>query len=140
MIVSSPKKYVFATILSLVLLGTLSFGSFVGMERDEHGQMSACPFTATSSICTMSFSEHLSSWQGMFAATVDNSARLLAVVGFMLLVVVLASEYLKADRYKDSHAYKYYAHERQKTFTSNKLLELFSRGILNPKIYELAVI
>ncbi|MDP3763615.1 MAG: hypothetical protein Q8Q92_03125 [bacterium] len=132
---SRAKTYVFAVVLSLVLLNTLAFGSSIGMETDQHGRMSSCPFTMASPICAMSFSEHISLWQSIFTAVVDTNAGVLALVSMVILAIFITSKYLKANKDKKFVAYKFYAHERQQTFTSNKLLELFSRGILNPKIY-----
>lgn len=133
------KTYLFVAVLSLVLLYVFSFGPVMGMEVDKHGQMSSCPFTVSTSICTMTFSEHLNLWQSMLTVTLNNIG-LLTTLGLIIFAVSLALKYLEKDRDKELVAYKFYTREHQKRPTFNKLLELFSRGILNPKIYELAFI
>lgn len=140
MIVSSPKTYLFVAILSLVLLSAFSFGPIMGMETDKDGQMSSCPFSEASSICKMGFSEHIGLWQSMFTAVVNNNASILALASMVILGMFATLKYMEVSQDKKFAVFKSYVYERQKTFTSNKLLELFSRGILNPKIYELAAI
>lgn len=134
------KTHLLAAVLLLVMLHAFSFGSVMGMETDKQGQMSSCPFTVSSSICTMGFSEHLSLWQRMFTATLDNNVGLLVALGLTVLAVSLVLKSLETDRHKEFIAYKFYKHEHQKSPVFNKLTELFSRGILNPKIYALATI
>lgn len=138
---NSSKTYLFAVVLSLVLFYSFSFGPVMGMEVDKHGQMSACPFTQASSICKMGVSEHLSLWQRMFTATLDNNAGLLVTIGLTVLFATsLALKFLEIDRHKELMAYKFYTYEHQKSSAFNKLIELFSQGILNPKIYALATL
>lgn len=132
------KTYLFVAVFSFVLLYAFSFGSVMGMNIDKHGQMSACPFSVATSICTMTFSEHLNLWQSMFNATLDNNAGLLITLGLIVIAVSLTLKYLEKDRGKELLAYKLYTYEYQKPPVFNKLIELFSRGILNPKIYALA--
>ncbi len=136
------KNYIFITILVLVLLHTFSFGPVTGMEINKHGQMSACPFTMASSICAMGFSEHLNLWQSMFVATVNNNVNLLvlALVGMIISALSLTLKYLAIDLNRQIVAYQFYARQHSKNCTFNKLLELFSRGILNPKVYELVAL
>lgn len=113
----------------------------VTMPIDEMGNMFNCPFLITSSsICTMTFSEHLSLWRSMFIAALDNDAGILAALGLIILAVSLALRYLEADQDEKLAAYKFYIHEHQESSAFNKLIELFSRGILNPKIYSLAAL
>lgn len=138
--INLSKTYLFVAILSLVLLYAFSFGPVMGMEMDKHGQMSPCPFSMVTAICTMTFSEHISLWQSMFTTTLNNSGGILAALGSIIFAFYLVLKYLEKDRDKDLIAYKFYTHEHQKSFAFNKLIELFSRGILNPKIYALATI
>lgn len=137
--IASVKTYLFIGILALVLLHAFSFGPAMGMETDKSGQMSACPFTEASSICKMGFSEHISLWQSMFTATLNSNAGILAIIGFIVLAVVLTLKYLVTDKDKELIAYKSYDRKRS-IFLPNKLIELFSKGILNPKIYALATL
>lgn len=133
------KTRVSATILVLGILYILSFGILMGMETDRHGDMATCPLTVASSLCRMNFSEHLSMWQSMFTATLDNGT-LLLIVGLLVLAIALAFKSL--DTYQDQKfkSYQFYSYKHQKNLVFNKFLELFSQGILNPKIYSLATL
>lgn len=131
------KTHLFVVILLLVLLHTFSFGVAMGMETDKQGQMSDCPFTMTSSLCKMNFSEHLSLWKSIFTTTVENYTGILAILGF--IVLTLGLKYLATDQDKKFTAYNFYDYEHQ-SFVPNKLVELFSKGILNPKIYSFATL
>lgn len=133
------KTQVLSAILALGILYILSFGILMGMETDNHGHMAACPFTMTSSLCTMSFSEHLNMWQNMFTATLDNGT-LLLIVGLIVLAFSIAFKHLDTSQDQELKGYRFYTHKHSKPPTFNKLLELFSQGILNPKIYSLAII
>lgn len=133
------KTYVLVVILSLGILSALSFGVLVGMETNGHGQMAACPFTMVSSLCTMSFSEHLSLWQSMFTANLDNGA-LLLILGFIFLAFSVAFKHLDTSQGQELKSYRFYVYKHSKNPTFDKLLELFSQGILNPKIYDLATL
>lgn len=136
--IGSAKIHLLTAVLLLVLLHAFSFGSIMGMETDKQGQMPACPFSMATSICTMTFTGHLNLWQSMFTANLNNNTGMLAVLGLIILAVSLALKYLEKDRGKELLAYKFYTYEHQKSSTFYKLIELFSRGILNPKIYALA--
>lgn len=133
------KTRVLAIILALGILYILSFGILIGRETDSPGIMVACPFTTASSLCTMNFSEHLNMWQSMFTATLDSGA-LLLVIGLMVLAFSVTFKSLDTSRDKEFKTYKFYSHRQSKSPSFNKLLELFSQGILNPKIYELAAL
>lgn len=133
------KTYVIVAILSLGILYALSFGVLMGMETDSHGQMTACPFTKLPSICIMGFSEHIGMWQSVFTATLDNSV-LLGILSLIVLALSSVLKYLDTSQDREFKEYKLYSHTHSNNSTFNKLLELFSGGILNPKIYELVAI
>lgn len=133
------KTYLIVAILFLGILSAFSFSVLMGMETDRHGQMAACPFTLSSSICTMGFSEHLSMWQSMFAATLNHRV-LFAVVGLIILLVLFAFRYFNTVQDQRFKAFKLYTDEHSNNPIFNKLLELFSGGILNSKIYELVIL
>lgn len=138
--INLSKNYLLVAVFFIIFLYAFSFGPIVGMDVDKYGQMSPCPFSMATSICTMTFLEHLNLWQSMFTATSDNNIDMLVASGLIIFAVFLTLKYLEKDRGKELLAYKLYTHEHQKSFVSNKLIELFSRGILNPKIYALAAL
>lgn len=77
-----PKN--FSTKLSTILIGTLLvavfFGAHMGMNMDEHGNMSNCIFmTGDSAVCPMDWSQHFQQWRQAFTSTMPSETILLAL-------------------------------------------------------------
>lgn len=132
----------------LLLLGLTAFlwavffgasHSAMAMEQYNDGtQMGSCLFDGTAKPCTMSFSQHLSSWQGLFTAVTPEKAT--ALVLLALLAVIFAAA-LALHRYFTlplkhvAYRWKLYIRQRSLLVIFNPLREVFSQGILNPKLY-----
>ena len=122
-------------ILTSFLFASL-FGIGVGMEMKD-GQMSSCPFMASQvSICQMSVTEHISQWQQVFVG-IPTKTNLLALALLLLAIFVIpfAKSFTKIKQNELAIRLISYC-KTAATKIFDPLLLAFSRGILNPKIYE----
>lgn len=96
------------------------------------GAMAGCPFSHGSAMCAMNAIEHISAWKALFAGLPQKSAALLAILIFALAASFYATNReLTAD--KSSLALRRFSLIFRQVF--NPFGEIFSRGILHPKIY-----
>jgi FtsH-binding integral membrane protein len=115
--------------LAFLTVGTLGMSHTLGMEKKANGRMGGCLFTGLNEICPMSFGEHLTRWQSMFAnISLKSGMFSLAISVFALFVSVLVS----LKRY---FSQKLFLRHHQNLFIFNPLREAFSQGILNPKTF-----
>src|SRR3989344_5765348 len=126
------------TLTAIFFLWTVTFGLFhhVG-EMKPDGTMSGCLFSEQMEVCTMNFSEHIALWQSMvrslpqFAQLLD----LLLVVSIALVALRQGSLFVLSRRITSRLRLYIKAHPHIRLF--NFFREMFSRGILNSKIYSL---
>lgn len=120
----------------LIFMFVSLFGMNLAIKMDKNGKMSNCPLmNNSSSICQMSFTDHIAKWRGLFETTPQLNVLFLMLALFVALVfiirlvtpLVLAPPlYLFYKNYKKEHA---------ELNLSNDLLTAFADGILHPKIY-----
>lgn len=120
------------SVFAVVLLGSLFFHS----GDAAHGA-TPCPFSSeTEVICPMSALEHLSTWQGTFAALVP-----LCVLGLLSAAVVVGvrSSYPRARmRLRQVPPLTLALRPlsaRQAHYPLRPYADLFARGILHPKLF-----
>ena len=119
----------FAFVVSVTVGGFLSADM---MMKD--GIMQPCPFMDnTASICNMSPLEHVAQWQQMFTMTFQDSvstALLLLLSALIVFAFIGVLPVPKRPPVRLSFSrYRY----RERIFDPMRVL--FSRGILNPKLY-----
>ena len=109
------------------------------MAMGQHGQMPppGCFMPGmTASLCQMGPLEHVAAWQDMFTA-VPNQLDSLAFI--LLLITALAFGLLLTRRALypliPPNFQSHLVHQRADTAPFNPLQELFSDGILHPKIF-----
>lgn len=126
-----------AIILAGVFILSVTFGMMIGMQTNEHGMMSNCPFMSEqASVCPMSAMDHIAKWQGLFTAIVLKSNMSSSL--FLLLLAVVIFLYVRL--YVKSIFFLFvlppsFAHNKQELTLFNYLVILFSQGILNPRLY-----
>ena len=130
-------KYVmlFAITSGFVFLSL--FGLSLGMSTQSNGKMSDCPFgNNTASICTMSPLEHIAAWQSFFSTLPlkEKMSLIFSLVAFALALFLLPKFFQQFLKYNNLFYLQRYRYLR-KDFIPNPLQELFSSGILNPKIF-----
>lgn len=128
-------------ILSFVLLtfflGTMFFSLFhMSTGMDMSGSMTDCPFMAYEEVfCPMNLADHIGAWKSVFTSTTLTPTLLLAVVGVALLVASIAPNLLRKKIHYFSTPIPRWLEIRTYTFSYRPLQELFSNGILHPKLF-----
>ena len=128
-------KLIAGTIL-LFLLGTMFFSLFhMSMGMDMSGGMTDCPFmTHAEVICPMNLADHIGAWKSVFTSIAPTLTLLLAVAGVAVFIASIAPNLLRKIQYASPPMYRWHQ-VRTYTFPYRPLQELFSNGILNPKLY-----
>ncbi len=124
-----------ASISLLFLLGAMFVGLFnMSMGMNMTGEMSDCPFMSHEETwCPMDLADHIEAWRSAFLAVVPTTTLLFWIIA-ILLVVTLAPQLLKLRTFR-VNTYLERLRERRDGFIQHYLQELFSRGILNPKLF-----
>ena len=106
----------------------------VGM--DMSGSMSSdCPFMSHEEvICSMSTLDHLTAWKSAFMAVLPSRTLLLLAIAAVVLVLSVAPNLLRRQRYRAVLPTRYLS-ERTYSYFYRPLQELFSNGILHPKLF-----
>ena len=115
-------------------LGLSHFSMSMNMEGDT--TMSDCPFMSGMAICNMSILEHIATWQSMFAH-IQQPQNPMLVLLFLLSVSLVMVGWIKR-RYpppKNSLEQCAYFFGREHVLVIKPLQDLFSNGILNPKLF-----
>lgn len=117
-------------VVSLLLVG--SFGiSHAGMSMDMEGTMTDCPFMPGVSICSMSPLEMIAASQSFLSTvTLGQDSALLLLIS-VALVLSISPNFLAPP--KVSIRYRFPKQKQRPLF--NFLVEAFSNGILNPKLF-----
>lgn len=114
-----------AVVIIGVFLFAAAFSMTFGMQPDEHGNMSNCPFLSEQAlVCPMGIFEHIVKWQQF-----STIFLLFAFVLFIVFIrapnaspLVLAFSPLILENKPETKLYNY-------------LVMVFSRGILSPRLY-----
>jgi len=124
-----------AGLLLLFLLGTMFTSLFHMTHMDMSMGMVDCPFMMPGEgICPMDLAEHVGAWKTAFQSVIPTLVLLLVSAGMATLVASVAPNLLRRVLY-----FLPPPHSRLPmqiyTFSHRPLQELFSNGILNPKVY-----
>jgi len=128
-------KILAVTLLAL-FLGAMFFSLFhMTMGMDMTGSMSDCPFMAHEEvICPMDLADHIGAWKSAFLAATPTTVLLLSVAGAVVLVASFAP-HLLSSRGRPIPVLHRQLRERTYSFSYRPLQELFSNGILHPKLF-----
>jgi hypothetical protein len=119
-------------LVAFLLLGTFGF-SHAGMTEMD-GQMVDCPFTPGVAICNMSPLEMISASQSLLTTLPQQQDTLSLLI--LLLAAALALAVFWRPFVSPRPEVSYVLRQRREYIpVSNALQELFSNGILNPKLY-----
>jgi len=128
------KNSITTAILIILFLGGM-FGGLFHMSSSLDIGMSDCPFMASGEVlCSMNSTDHISAWKSAFLSVVPTLIFLIFAVGVVALLVSVAPNLLLKRRYTEP-ILRHYIQERTYTFFSRPFQELFSAGILHPKLY-----
>ena len=125
-----------AGVILTFLLGAMYVSLFhVSSGMDMTGGMSDCPFmTHDEVICPMDLADHIGAWQSVFQDVVPSIVLILVAVGAVALVSSLAPHLLLPKR-KPIPLSSRRLRERTYSFSYRPLQEMFSNGILHPKLF-----
>lgn len=123
-------------IILFILLGAMFVSLFhMSMGMDMTGGMSDCPFMSHEEVvCPMNMVDHIGAWKSAFLAVTPTITLLLAVAGAVAFVVSTAP-YLFTPRRKAIPILYTQLRERTYVFSYRPLQELFSNGILHPRLF-----
>ena len=105
------------------------------MGMDMSGGMTDCPFMEHGEvICQMNLADHIGAWKSAFLSVLPALTLLLAAAGVAIFVASVAPNLLQKTRYLQPAIRKRFR-PRTYTFSYRPLQELFSDGILHPKLF-----
>lgn len=105
----------------------------MGMEMS--GGMTGCPFAAHEEVvCSMNLVDHIGAWKSVFLAVSPAVLLLATIVGAAFITVSVAPNLLQRIRYLYFRTHTFRSEELY-SFSVRPLQELFSRGILHPKLF-----
>ncbi len=120
------------TIFISVLFASL-FAMPVGMDME--GGMGDCPFMEVGQvICPMDFAGHIEAWKAAFASVVPTIFTLILIAG-AALASTLPIRFLFTNKRKPIPIRSNILRTRTYSYVYRPLQELFSNGILHPKVF-----
>lgn len=129
---------------SFLLIGGFGLSHSLGMEMKDDGTMGGCMFDGQAAICPMTFTEHISKWQSMFSVIPQKSTFLIQLLvlisAFVLAAFAIRRNLLRSLFSYFSDRWKFYLKNNPHLPLFDQLREAFSNGILNPKIYDFAIL
>jgi FtsH-binding integral membrane protein len=139
---SKTKVFIIFGLFAFVTLSVFGLSHTAWMPKNDNGDMTGCIFTGQVMLCKMSIIEHISLWQSMFTALPQKSLALTALVVLLLTAIFVTKNILDPPSLSNNKAsaQKLYLAQHPDIPLFDPLKEAFSRGILNPKIYELATL
>ena len=133
------KKLAFSAFM-LVSLAFLSWSlvgpmHIFGMQMDGHNQTSKCVFDGLTGTCMMNPLEHIALWQSLFdVVPVEIVAA--SLLSLTLVFVVFLGKLRLNDLSRSEFArQKFYVRLRRNSSLFDFLEQVFSQGILNPKLF-----
>lgn len=145
-LISTNKKSIkiIFIISSIFFLWISTFGLVFHIEEMQlEGNQSNCLFDDGTSGCAMNFSEHINIWNEIFTIVPQN---ILEMINILILSILLATTFIFWKKYRHISAkfilsrFRLYIKWHPHINLFNYLKEIFSRGILNTKIYETVII
>jgi len=126
-------KFLSGTIL-MFLLGAMFVSLFLmSTGMDMSSGMSDCPFMAHEEVlCPMKFTEHIHAWKNAFLATTPI---IMLFISMMALLIALVAPFLVASKIKTVAILGKQFILKRYTYSYRPLQELFSNGILHPKLF-----
>lgn len=132
------KILLILTTISFLWLGTFGLLSHMSeMRSDNQMTMGGCLFDGQEEICNMDFSEHLSVWQSVLTSLPQNFGLLNMLILAIVLVVIIPFLHDPLSRLSERirFRYKLYIKQHPQINLFNFIQEIFSQGILNPKLF-----
>ena len=127
------------SILCFILVGYLFAGfigvSHIGMGQEMNGQTVGCPFMPGVVICNMTPMQHVAAAQTMFTALPAQNDLAVLLFAFLSLVIGFLPFLRRASAQPRVTTASSTSERDEYVPTHTALQELFSRGVLNPKLF-----
>ncbi len=123
--------------MMMFLLGAMTL-SLLNMSAgmDMTGSMSDCPFMEHGEVvCAMNLSDHIGAWKSTFLAVIQTVTFLLSSILAAAYVATIIPNLLPSRRLRRICVLTRWLKERTYSFSYRPLQELFSNGILHPKLF-----
>lgn len=105
------------------------------VSMDMSGKMSGCPFMSHEEVlCSMNPLDHVSAWKSAFTAIAPSFTLLLLTLAAVGVAFAIAPNLLLRQRYRQE-ILPQEIRDQIYTFSYRPLQELFSNGILHPKLF-----
>ena len=103
------------------------------------GTKSDCLFSNKSNKgCAMNFEEHVNLWKGMVTSLPKDNIELMYTLALLLIIfIIFDKNYFSEFSWRVFSRFKLYIKQHPQIKRFNYLIEIFSRGILNTKIYKI---
>ncbi len=129
------KRETLGTILIIIFTVVTLFGLGLSMPVNLQGQMTGCALLENhNSICQMYPLEHVTAWQSKFLTT-QNQDNILVLVALLAVGAALLSVGLLKFNFSIYQVYRLYQKDHPDSSLFSYLTLVFSRGILQPKLY-----
>lgn len=133
----SEKQRILTTVLFIAFLSTLFLSLFhlsSGMSMD--GSMMDCPYVSHEEvICPMSLLDHITAWKAAFISIAPTLFTLAGLLISAILTVSVAPNLLRKVRLWLLKIPVHRRHSQPINYIVRPLQELFSSGILHPKVF-----
>ena len=124
------------SLVTLLFLGAMFGGLFHMAGMEMSGGMTDCPYMSQQeTICAMSVSEHLGAWQSTFTSIAPTLFTILGLLFVAVVVGQIAPNLLQKVGLALKRISSIRSGSRDFNFVARPLQELFSSGILHPKLF-----
>ncbi len=121
--------------LFMFVMGSMFMGLFNMSHMDITVGMSECPYMAHEQVlCPMNLADHIDAWKSIFLSTISVLTLLIGAAGMTVLIISVAPNLLGRNFYVLQCLCRWLK-SKIYTFSYRPLQELFSNGILHPKLY-----
>lgn len=139
MIATFPKAgrtFLISGLIAFLFLGFFGL-SHVSMAMGADGtMMSNCPLMSGQAVvCNMDPLEHIAAWQSMFTSLPQQDSTAVMLLLLAALVIAFLWTHLRWPSIADACISAQFFVRREYIPLATPLQELFSNGILNPKIF-----
>lgn len=127
--------FILSLFLGLMFVSLFHMSGLMSMTHGMNG-MADCPSLAnTEVLCAMNLNEHVGAWKAVFTNLIPSVFILLLSLGVTILVASTAPNLLKRRLlYRIPIRWSQLQHQTY-TYSVRPLQELFSNGILHPKLF-----
>ena len=131
------KSRITTAILTVLFLGAMFGGLFhMSVGMDMTGDTSGCPFMSHGEVvCSMSVFDHFGAWKDTFTVIAPTFLTLLATLAAVAVAIAIAPNLVLPQKLLYTRQQIDNIVDRIFTHSVRPLQELFSNGILHPKLF-----